>query len=421
MLLLLYTISSASFPPANADDLSPDDIAACNGYRTLYSVISSCILTLFACTWTSIHPNIPSPHETMFRVARRRAGIMLAALVAPELVILWAMRQFLHAGNVAKKFNNEVFKGQSFKWSRTHGFFAMMGGFMLYHNHKPHHTLAPDELLELVLSESVDQHQAVEITEDEVEDRSKGDMISKTVLILQITWFVTQYITRYIEHLAITQLEVGTLAFAVLNLVTYCFWWKKPLNVQRPHRVYLKDEACKLQEPCNTKEQGQEWDTPIYRFFGPFFGMMGGLVDHQDDLKLYYEPLRVPTFLPITISFNRKRDAKIISLVGLVVMVIFGGLHCFAWFSQFPTPLEQVSWRVSSLIITGLPLFVVPCMLLVSTNFGETAIGFFLFFILPVTYFIARILLLTLMVTGLRSLPSDAYKAVSWIYLIPHL
>ncbi|KAG1848068.1 hypothetical protein DFJ58DRAFT_474557 [Suillus subalutaceus] len=69
--------------------------------------------------------------------------------------------------------------------------------------------------------------------------------------------------------------------------------------------------------------------------------MLGGLVDHKDDLKLYYEPLRVPTFLPITNAFNCKRDTKIISLVGLVVMVIFGGLQFFAWFSLFPTHLEQ--------------------------------------------------------------------------------
>ncbi|KAG2070666.1 hypothetical protein BDR04DRAFT_1099678 [Suillus decipiens] len=54
---------------------------------------------------------------------------MLAALVAPELVILWAMRQFFHAGKVVNKFNTELFKG-SFQWSRTHGFFAMMGGFI---------------------------------------------------------------------------------------------------------------------------------------------------------------------------------------------------------------------------------------------------------------------------------------------------
>jgi len=72
-------------------------------------------------------------------------------------------------------------------------------------------------------------------------------VISKAVFVLQVTWFLTQYITHYIERLAITQLEVGTLASAVLNIITCCL---KLLNVQHPHRVYFKDE---VQEPCNIK------------------------------------------------------------------------------------------------------------------------------------------------------------------------
>lgn len=159
-------------------------------------------------------------------------------------------------------------------------------------------------------------------------------------------------------------------------------------------------------------------DLPHFR---TIFGTMCGLVNHKDGLKLYYEPLRVLTFFPITNAFDCKQEAKIISLVALVLMVIFGGLHFFAWFPHFPTHLEQASWRVSTLIITGFPLFVLPCVLLVSIGVAGTAVGLFLFFILQLIYFIARIVLLTNMVINLRSLPSDAHKAVSWIYLIPHL
>ncbi|KAG1731676.1 hypothetical protein EDB19DRAFT_1594945, partial [Suillus lakei] len=63
----------------------------------------------------------------------------------------------------------------------THGFFAMICDFMLYYNGEPHHTLVPDELLDFILS----GHQAIEVTEDEIEDKSKGDMISKSVLVLR--------------------------------------------------------------------------------------------------------------------------------------------------------------------------------------------------------------------------------------------
>ncbi|KAG2040455.1 hypothetical protein BDR03DRAFT_126499 [Suillus americanus] len=91
------------------------------------------------------------------------------------------------------------------------------------YNGEPHYTLASHELLDFILSRRVDRHKTVEIMEDEIEDKGKRDMISKAVFILQITWFLTQYITRYVEHLAITQREVGTLELAVLTLINYCF------------------------------------------------------------------------------------------------------------------------------------------------------------------------------------------------------
>ena len=40
-------------------------------------------------------------------------------------------------------------------------------------------------------------------------------------------WFILQCISRAIEGIAVTELEVATFA-------TYVFWWNKPLNVSRP-------------------------------------------------------------------------------------------------------------------------------------------------------------------------------------------
>ena len=78
------------------------------------------------------------------------------------------------------------------------------------------------------------------MTQDEIQDRSKGDMLSKGLVLFQTTWFVLQCIGRGVERLPTTELEITTLAFAVLNIGTYVFWWDKPLNVLRPVRVYKK-------------------------------------------------------------------------------------------------------------------------------------------------------------------------------------
>ncbi|KAG1848074.1 hypothetical protein DFJ58DRAFT_663033, partial [Suillus subalutaceus] len=64
--------------------------------------------------------------------------------------------------------------------------------------------------------------------------------VSKGSILFQVAWFVLQLISRVIYHLEITQLEAETLAFAVLNFITYVVWWHKHLDVKYSHLVYWK-------------------------------------------------------------------------------------------------------------------------------------------------------------------------------------
>ncbi len=90
-------------------------------------------------------------------------------------------------------------------------------------------------LKELIMAGNIE---APRTTEAEIEDRSKGDIISKTFVVLQTTWFVAQCIARWITRISVTELEIITLAFALLNGITYLLWWNKPQNVGVP--VYLE-------------------------------------------------------------------------------------------------------------------------------------------------------------------------------------
>ena len=81
------------------------------------------------------------------------------------------------------------------------------------------------------------------ITAAAIEDRSKGDALSKIIAILQTSWFIVQCIARYQERLALTELELVTLALASLNAMTFAIWWHKPLAVQDPVQIYLKKET----------------------------------------------------------------------------------------------------------------------------------------------------------------------------------
>lgn len=53
----------------------------------------------------------------------------------------------------------------------------------------------------------------------------------------QTTWFILHFIERLAIHLPRAQLEVMTVAYAVLNALVYTLWWNKPYNVDEPINV----------------------------------------------------------------------------------------------------------------------------------------------------------------------------------------
>ncbi|KAG1848935.1 hypothetical protein DFJ58DRAFT_662682 [Suillus subalutaceus] len=234
LLLLHIPFVCSSLLSLNGTSVTTLDVSnssSCIHTRTLWDIIWSCAATLFACTWTAIHPNVPGMDEGKFTIFSRRLGIMMTALIAPELMIIWATVQFLSARDTAKDFDD------AFEWTVTHGFFAWMGGFMLYFEDKPRATLTPEELERFVHEGSVE---IPIIAEADIEDRSKGDILSKGIAILQLAWFVLHFVTRYVQNLPITLLEIDTLAVATLTCITYNLWWKKPKDVRRPYAVHWK-------------------------------------------------------------------------------------------------------------------------------------------------------------------------------------
>src|SRR6266498_1130448 len=76
------------------------------------------------------------------------------------------------------------------------------------------------------------------ITAAEICDKARGDFLSKAIVILQSLWFIVQCIARGKQGLALTELELVTLALASLNGVMYFFWWDKPLGVNEPVKLY---------------------------------------------------------------------------------------------------------------------------------------------------------------------------------------
>ena len=317
----------------------------------------------------------------------------------------------------------------------THGFFIIMGGFHLFEHSpeemsnndrgisqddKPLHPLQASDLADCDLYESF-----VMPTEAEIEDRGKSDWFAKLLVLLQTTWFVMQCIARVREHLPITHLEIVTLAYAVMNFLTYIFWWYKPLNVNRPVRVFRISEPTETQslvtEPISEARK-LTWKEGL-KTMGNFIA--GG---QDQDVDLRRED-RVPMFWANSTKKSADDTSEVFSGVG----VLFGVIHCLAWHFSFPTHTELLMWRISSVTIT-----VAICYIPFAYRFiyarekagsrefdaDDIALEFIITFLsvfAGVVYIIARAITLVLAFTSLRDLPPGAYETVHWSTFIPHI
>lgn len=122
----------------------------------------------------------------------------------------------------------------------THGHFLQMGGFMLMDGNVNKGVLTAQRFQELLGQKKIN---LPTITEEEIQDRSKGDGLSKTIAIAQTTWFIVQFFLRKKYGLLTTELELITLALAFFNGAIYLLWWPKPLDVRCPIPVALLPEA----------------------------------------------------------------------------------------------------------------------------------------------------------------------------------
>ena len=77
--------------------------------RTVWNIIWSCLATIFSCTWVAVHPNIPCPRKRSLVVsfAEHRLPLFICALLVPEYVLAWAIRQYLRARSLAKNNRRE--------------------------------------------------------------------------------------------------------------------------------------------------------------------------------------------------------------------------------------------------------------------------------------------------------------------------
>ena len=120
LIVALFCIASAPtlaaplVDPASSNSTSVLVLnpTASTNQRSTWEILWTCLATIFACTWVSIHPNIPSSKDGRIRIALQRLELMVWAILTPEMIIFWAMRQWRHARALTKLYEGTLARDQ---------------------------------------------------------------------------------------------------------------------------------------------------------------------------------------------------------------------------------------------------------------------------------------------------------------------
>jgi hypothetical protein len=372
-------------------------------------------------------------------------------MINPESILLWAMNQWYVARKLAKQYRAQG-------WTKTHGYFIQMGGFVLYEGSVRKEVLTPEKLATLLAEGMV---KVPTVKEEDLQDRSKGDGISKAVVLIQTAWFTTQCIAQLVSPcVLITHLEIVTLALAVLNSAMYFFWWNKPLDVHWTVPVYLESPSKGEKPSKNTDDRDPGPVESAALLSGSLSESRSQLADssrrhdeieageldsyeltarskieenmnHQVETR---EKMGVPAFgsfvFKVGSSGSKSRwdkFAKIFSYtLTYFISALLGLIHCIGFVAGvgFATTTEAIIWGICAAVVIGLSLITGLLLLILLCKGTGTERAKRWAFTRKIIFYVlmaARLGFFVIALMDLRDLPPAALYVRTWTFFIPHI
>ncbi|EHA19944.1 hypothetical protein ASPNIDRAFT_39363 [Aspergillus niger ATCC 1015] len=206
---------------------------------------------------------------------------------------------------------------------------------------------------------------------EEINDRSKTDVFMRLLAVGQILWVVIQIISRAIYGLAVTQLEVTVVAFAVCAVGMYIVNQGKPKGVNVPILLEYPGSQEKLQSELKDArfpdDEGvhKKWKFYKCKYCSSQNGKSRSQQNTNSTNRASSENDEGNDGGDETKSSNK--GDMLTDIAMFIGSMVFGGIHLIAWDFQFPTVVERYLWWAAALWCTAC---VVACTLLVLTLFG---------------------------------------------------
>ncbi|KAI2880141.1 hypothetical protein CBS76997_9932 [Aspergillus niger] len=440
--------------------------------RGTWSILSSCLLTIVLCCWTAVMPNIPARSDRWYHGLRDRLHLAALGLLGPEFLLMLALGQWSSARASVKEFERLATTETTERpiWTLTHAFYADMGGFLVDGPGTERPFPVNAKQLRFLIEKGYVKYPMID--EDDINDRNKSDAFSRVIAVCQALWLLVNCAMRVAQGLALTTLELTTISFVVVFLVTSFCWRFKPSDISSTLTLH-SNTNFDIMRKQHCPYPSQEWhETPLdfvcndvsfcavhWRYYTEILRKM--------HIPMFSRPMTakprdriVSDNFPVT---DRKADC-----IATPVLLLFGSIFMLAWNFHFPSPTEHLLWRVASIynltftVIGGLHAGYCDKILLpreynrrlllplsrpkTSTNPSrqrsclrnlaaklrnidpyrdpKREVPLRVLFptsVLCAAYCVGRAYVLTEDFIGLRSLPASAFQTVSWSDYVPHL
>lgn len=426
--------------------------------RGTIDIIWACILVIFTCVWTVLHINIPAPSEPYRSTLLRKLRWAAAAAFSPEILTTLAAGQRFASMASAKYLRRQG----HIHWTIVHSFYADSGGFYLHVPEEPGYPpFPPFPINSRAIAYLVERGhlQIPSITREHIEDKSKADKFAKVFAVIQTSYLIVECIARRAQSLAITPLELTTLAFVPCTLATYYLWMDKPLGVNTSTTIYTNKKISEILEEAGPLANKQWRDTPLDFVEDHTLFMASDIIKPPQPALLkdgrlvgWNSYARRPRFAhfgnldtrPISRIPNDYTPApsSYAHVALLWALPLLGeAIHLLAWNFVFPTRIELWTWRICCLTMFGASSvgylgnvraakpgmhfrFQLACIWVkpalkegIFWKYGMDVPGN----ICTALYNVAKLGILVLAWSSLRALPETAYDTVNWTGFIPHV
>ena len=311
------------------------------------TIIWTCLARVVLCTYSTLHLN-PGAFTDFWE----NVFLGILSIITPDVILISSFQEFIGAREV---FNAALMNGVSLTFRQAH-LIHMKGVKIQQGTSEATQLLTSSE--DLLNALAIPRIQQTFPSDTEIKARSNGDSLSKLLTLMQLLWFSVQAISRHIQGKAVSLLEVTTLAFISMSIVTNLFWFKKPRGLSSAIVIHN--------------------DSPVRRNWG---------------IKTY------------------EKSNTIIRMAFVVSFVMFGAIHLLAWNYAFPSTTEKWLWRISSLLIITLPCIASIHPGLLEGNFVEYPCWVRMILCI---FALARLYLVVEAFLVFRSVPSSVYETVDW-------